>query len=655
MKQLEWKVIHQTDFKNEIDFLETVLEQNGIKEEDIPRFLNPTKKEVLDPLGLRNMDKAINLIHSMLNGKFLIKVDCDVDGYMSAAILGDFLKKLNPQITITYEMGKEKEHGLKFEYMSKYSKDMFDCIIVPDASLTCQDAILYKENIGIPILILDHHIIEVEYQDKDTGKWISKTEADELKENGHEIIEDVYTNYCLTVNCHDGQYKNDNLCGAGVVYKFIEAFAKTYPHLVQDIDLNYLDMVSLALIADDMDLRSLESRYYTLEGLKAENHKNELINEMVNLMPEEFTLGRTIMNMGWKIAPLINGVVRYGTEVERYDLFRAALGEQEDRPYQPRRKHKEDPKPPVQIYTLQKDMARISKSVKTKQDTEVRNFVKKIDEVIEEKNLLSNSVLFINGTDILTKNTVTGLVANKLTAKYLRPVVLLKERNSQEFGGSCRGYDKGNISNIKDFLTDCGMTVMGHANAAGVQVKKSDLPQIIKTCNEKLPLDSLCTIHTVGWEIPATQLKQKYIDEVANNYQIWGNGVDEPVFAITGLRIKANKIFGSGNNNNFISFVYNDIFFIKKYCAASEYDNMTLRDRHVLGINKKDLELNIIGKFVVDIKDDVVTSQVKSLYYDSKEITNEEMMEEKDINPNNLNKLNKNITEDDLDDDDFVF
>ena len=83
------------------------------------------------------MDKAIDLIHSMLNGKFLIKVDCDVDGYMSAAILGDFLKKLNPQITITYEMGKEKEHGLKFEYMSKYSKDMFDCIIVPDASLTC--------------------------------------------------------------------------------------------------------------------------------------------------------------------------------------------------------------------------------------------------------------------------------------------------------------------------------------------------------------------------------------------------------------------------------------------------------------------------------------------------------------------------------------
>lgn len=159
----------------------------------------------------------------------------------------------------------------------------------------------------------------------------------------------------------------------------------------------------------------------------------------------------------------------------------------------------------------------------------------------------------------------------------------------------------------------------------------------------------------MGWEIPATQLKQKYIDEVANNYQIWGNGVDEPIFAITGLRIKANKIFGSGNNNNFISFVYNDIFFIKKYCAASEYDTMTLRDRHVLGINKKDLELNIIGKFVVDIKDDVVTSQVKILYYDSKEITNEEMMEEKDIKPNNLNKLNKNITEDDLDDDDFVF
>ena len=30
--------------------------------------------------------------------------------------------------------------------------------------------------------------------------------------------------YCLTVNCTDGEYPNPNLCGVGVVQKFIEAY-----------------------------------------------------------------------------------------------------------------------------------------------------------------------------------------------------------------------------------------------------------------------------------------------------------------------------------------------------------------------------------------------------------------------------------------------
>ena len=97
-------------------------------------------------------------------------------------------------------------------------------------------------------------------------------------------------------------------------------------------------------------------------------------------------------------------------------------------------------------------MARVAYNVKQRQDTEVRKFVKELETQIEEKHLDKNSVLFVDGTKVLTKGTVTGLVANKLASEYFRPVVLLRDKSSDEYGGSCRGYDKGGIPSIKDFL-----------------------------------------------------------------------------------------------------------------------------------------------------------------------------------------------------------
>ena len=46
---------------------------------------------------------------------------------------------------------------------------------------------------------------------------------------------------------------------------------------------------------------------------------------------------------------------------------------------------------------------------------------------------------------------------------------------------------------------------------------------------------------------------------------------------------------------------------------------MTLSNRNILGVNKKDLVLNLIGKFVLNEYEGNVFPQVKILYYDSRE------------------------------------
>ena len=619
-KKLKWNTKFNNDFTEEENFLETILNSYDI--EDVQRFLHPKKEDRNDPFLMKNMKKGVKLFHDVIElkePKIYIKTDSDVDGYTSSCVLQNFIRFLNPEAKLEFGYSYNKEHGLTFNLIANYTKDAFDLIVVPDASMTCADAIQITENFSAPILVLDHHLIEAEYQDTETGKWVSEKEAQEIMSNGGIVKQDKYTDYCIAINDTDGKYPNPTLSGVGVVMKFCEAYCTEYG-IEEDILEEWLDLVSTGIIADAMSLKNKETRYYVIEGLKKQNYKNEFLNELEERNSEEFKFGRTPMAVGWYMAPLINGCIRYGKPEEQVDTFRAICGEQEEIEYQPRRKSKNDPIPEKEIHTLQWEMARVCGNVKSRQDTDVRKYMKQIEEKIESENLLNSSVLFVDTNSIVDKKTVSGLVANKLASKYMRPVVLLRDKSSTEYGGSCRGYDKGNISDLNDFLTKAGMSVHGHANAAGVNVKKADLPEVIKKCNEMFPVSDLETIYTVDWEIPAEKLKKEYVEDVANNYMIWGNDIPQPMFAITNLHINATQVIGYGDNKTFIRFVYNGIPFIKKYCPSGEYDRMTLKSNHEI-INKKNLTYNIIGQFVLNAWEDKIIPEVKILYYDVEEDT----------------------------------
>lgn len=550
-----------------------------------------------------------------------------VDGVCSSAMLIQFLQSLNEDLEIDFQMNFDKEHGLKFRDLQGHTKDEYQLIIIPDASMECRDARDITNNFSADILVLDHHLVENEFLQKSTGKWIDRAKAKELYATDKDDLEvDCYTKYCLAVNCTDGAYPNPDLSGAGVVQKFIEAYYDKYAgseEIPADSKKYYYDLLSLALIADSMDLRNLENRYYVLEGMKERNCNNLFLNELVKRNAEETNWGRYITFMSWNIAPKINGCIRYGTPEEQTDMFRAMLGEEETRIYQPRRKHKDDPQPDPIAQTLQETMARVCDNIKNRQDTEVRKFFRELKDVIDTEGLDKNSVIFVDGTKALTKGTISGLIANRLASEYFRPVVLLRSRDALTYGGSMRGYSKSNITDTKAFLEEAGMTCMGHSNAAGVALDKSKLDEVIANCNKLMPVDQLCTIQTVGWEIPAVNMKRDYVQEIAENYEVWGNTIPEPLFAITNLRINASEIMGYGENKTFIRFNHNGIIYEKKYCRHDDFDNMTLKGRDTFGINKKELNLNIIGQFVLNSYDGKIFPEVKILYFDSEEVKGE--------------------------------
>lgn len=474
--KLHWVVKHRTSFKDEEDFLETILMDCGVKLEDIPKFLNPNRSMIHDPFLMKNMKEAVELIHKhVMNGnKIAMLQDPDCDGISSFSLMYQFLMNDVPYdiVDIIQLHHFDKKHGLMYDTIKDYKQNDLNLIIVPDASTTMKDILLIKKNFpNIDIVILDHHNIEIEFYDNETGKWISEKEAKEIKLKEKERIqEDCYINYTITVNCHDGQYPNSDLSGVGVCQKFIEAWLELYPNECDDnCKVKYLDLVSLGLICDAMSAINLENRYYMTEGLKKYCQNNELIKEIEDRHKEDMAFGRTITNIGWVIGPKINGVLRYGKDKEQIDLCKAMMGIQEDVEYTPKRKNKNDPKPDVEIHSLQKTMARVCDNVKARQDTSVRKFVTEIEEDIQKNNLDENSVIFVDGTKVLEKGTVSGLVCNKIASKYFRPVVLMREFDSTTFGGSGRGYSQSNIRNLNELLSSVGVTCMG-------QLSRPDTP-----------------------------------------------------------------------------------------------------------------------------------------------------------------------------------
>lgn len=576
MEKLLYEVKHKCDFNNEFDVIDTILTDSGVK--DVKGFLSPSVTHCHSPFLFRNINDGLEMLHNCITegATITIKGDSDTDGFTSLSYLIQFIKSIS-DCPVNFLLSTEKKHGiLKTDLYNFPDTKLF---IVPDAGSSDVEECKYlKDKWGVSILILDHH----NFSDERIHK------------------------YATVINCMDGFYPNKTLAGVGVVHKFCEAYCSKYDIPIEYAN-KYLDLVAIGMIADAMDMRNLETRYYTLQGLKINN--NEFLNELCARYAESMKFGKTIKSVGWSISPNINAATRYGTVQEQENIIKALIGIQEDIPYQPRRKNKTDPKPEIEYHSLQKTMARVCCNIKSRQDENMRQYVKKLQAEIEKQKLQKDSVIVLDANNVLTKATVTGLAANKLMSIYKRPVIVLKDYTESEYGGSARGYGKGNIRDFRNFLLQSQLfeKCAGHENAFGIVLNKNNVQMVRDYCNQNVKLDDLVAVHEVDYEIDAPNLSAKNISSIANSYELWGNGVDEPLFAITNLIIPANEIKGyvtQGDYIGTIKFSYRGVTFTKKYCAKTDYESLTCKPKTGFGQNKQVLNLTLIVSFELDKYED---------------------------------------------------
>lgn len=593
------------------DILTCILEARGVK--DVEHLMNVSEADVLDPFLMLNMQKGIDLLlkHINLGNKINILIDEDVDGDTSATFPYDYIKRKFNYDNITFTTNENKEHGIKIKRLDKIHPEKdYQLLIVPDAGTNDLKEHKVLKTRGVDVLCLDHH-------PSTKKKFPNATVI-----NPNQVL------------C---KYPNKDLSGVGVVYKFCQGIDTLIKNTVSAND--YLDLVALGMIGDSMDLRSYETRYLALKGIEmmnkakdiyleggTPNFGNPLINAFIDKKKDYDLKNVTFYSLSWRVIPLINSCIRSGTEEEKVEMFKAFIGEGEPVMYTPRRKSKDDPKPEPMEVPHATDMVRVLTNIKSRQTKELEKALELIESRIIEKNLNENKILFVDGTEIVDNKSLTGLVAQKIASKYMKPCVILKQYDDNTYGGSARNYSSMSVieSTMKLFiesgLFDKEQINLGHPNAHGVRILTDNLVPARDWLNEKLRHVDFDLVYPVDYVIPFRRLDPKIVLKVGKLQSAWGNSIPAPRFAITNVKTKVEEIELLGEKANIIRIKKGDITFIKFYANAAEADKMRLKNTTGFGKSPKVVVFDFIVEMEENIFEDKSYPQLNIVDYNVREV-----------------------------------
>ena len=119
--------------------IQTILTNRHIPLEEVEHYLNTTDADINKPeaFGQSCLKAATQCLisHVSENHKALVIVDCDCDGFTSAALLINYLHDIVPswmELNLKWWVHEGKQHGLN-DCMDYINSHNFDLILIPDA------------------------------------------------------------------------------------------------------------------------------------------------------------------------------------------------------------------------------------------------------------------------------------------------------------------------------------------------------------------------------------------------------------------------------------------------------------------------------------------------------------------------------------------
>ncbi len=395
------------------------------------RFFRPQLADLINPFLMKDMDVAVDRLNDAIGRKERIMVygDYDVDGCTAVALVYKFLQQFYSNIEYYIPDRYDEGYGVSTKGVDYAAEKGVKLIIILDCGIKAIDEIAYAKEKGIDFIICDHHVPD-------------------------EVMPDAVA--ILNPKRPDDSYPFKNLCGCGVGFKLMQAFAKSnnipFSRLIP-----LLDFCAVSIAADIVPVTD-ENRILAYHGLKQLNQNPNIglkaIIDVCGLQGRDISMSDII----FKIGPRINASGR----MENGKMSVELLVEKD------------------YVSALQ-EARRIDEYNEQRRDID-KQMTEEANQIVsrlESQKHHSSIVLY----DENWKKGVIGIVASRLTEIYFRPTVVIC-RDGDLATGSARsvtGFDiYAAVKSCRDILINFG----GHTYASGLTLKWEDVPEFRRRFNE---------------------------------------------------------------------------------------------------------------------------------------------------------------------------
>lgn len=474
-----------------------------ISDEDIFLYLRGTKENLYDPNLLKDGTYLCEILEEKIKSKKAIRIigDYDIDGVMSSFILLSALRECKANVSVKIPDRMKDGYGLNIDLITQAKEDGVDTILTCDNGIAALEEIAYAKELGMTVLVTDHH--EIPFEEVDGNRNYLRSKADAIV-NPHQI------------ECN---YPNKDLCGAAVAWKVICILFDRLGFPKEKAE-EYLENVAFATIGDIMNLTG-ENRILVKEGLKRiRETKNVGMNALIQACGIEKS-AIDAYHFGFILGPCINASGRLETAQKALELFFETN--------------------PNEATKIAQELVILNEERKTL----TLEGVELAKKQYEENGYENDKVLVIYLPNV--HESIAGIIAGRIRECYYKPTFVLTDAESGA-KGSGRSIEEFSMyeemCKCKDLFTKFG----GHPMAAGLSLPKENIDAFRTKINEVVS-DESAWVEKVKIDVPMP-ISYTSFDLVRELECLapFGKGNAKPVFADRNVTVTRMWLVGKNQN-----------------------------------------------------------------------------------------------------------
>lgn len=483
-----------------------IMTNRGLKtDEDISLFLYGSIFDLPDAHLMKDADKLVSILCDKISQHKKIRIigDYDIDGVMSSYILWRALSRVGADVDIAIPDRITDGYGLNRNLIEDADISGVEVILTCDNGIAAIDEIKYARDLGMTVLVTDHHAIPFEEAD---GQRVEKKSCADAIVNPHQ---------------EECRYPYKELCGAGVAWVVVTLLYKQLGVTMEEA-YALLEFAAFATVGDVMPLTGA-NRIIVKAGLER-IHQTE--NVGMNALITACGLTPDIIDsyhFGFILGPCVNAAGRLETAVEALRLFQC----------------KDEGKA--------SEMAENLVALNEERKELTKQGVEEAVAVFEKEHYENDPVLVIYLPDV--HESIAGIIAGRIRERYYRPTFILTKNSDGGVKGSGRSIDE--YSMYEEMCKCSGLLSRfgGHPMAAGLSLPEENVDEFRKQMNANCLLrveDMVEKVH-IDVPMPVGYVTEHLIEEFSV-LKPFGTANPKPVFADRNLQVCGIRVMGKNRN-----------------------------------------------------------------------------------------------------------